>query len=104
MYLRANYKNIDDLSNYLIDKSDDIDDINENIKSLLNDLNNYWDGEDYIKFKNSYLTYINKSNVVSIELNAFGNALGKVGNAYSKTDTDFEEKITKMRKDDYEVR
>ena len=76
MYLRANYKNIDDLSNYLIDNSDDMDDINENIKSLLNDLNNYWDGEDYIKFKNSYL----------------------------KTDTDFEEKITKMRKDDYEVR
>ena len=102
MYVRANYKKIDDLGTYLIDKSDDIDDINEDIKSLLEELNNYWSGKDYDNFKTSYLANIRKSDVASIELNALGNALRKVSNVYLDNDNSFKDKTDKMRKDKYE--
>jgi len=102
MYVRANYKKIDDLGTYLIDKSDDIDSINEDIKSLLNELNNSWNGSDYENFKSSYLSNIRKSEARCIEINALGNALRKVGNVYSDNDKSFKDKMDKMRKDKYE--
>ncbi len=102
MYVRANYKKIDDLGSYLIDKSDDIDSLNEDIKELLEKLNYSWNGVDYENFKNSYLSNIRKSDVASIELNALGSALKKVGEVYMGHDKSFKDKMDKMRKDDYE--
>ena len=102
MYLKAKYDVIQNVGNNFVKKSDDIDTTLNEIKSLLDELETYWSGEDYDNFKNSYLTSINKANVTMIELNAIGHSLTKVGIVYSLVDNDFYDEIESMRKRKYE--
>ena len=102
MYLKAKYDVIQDVGKDFVTKSDEIDTTINEMKSLLDELETYWSGEDYNNFKNSYLTSINKANATMIELNALGHALTKVGIVYSIVDNDFYDELESMRKRKYE--
>ena len=98
MYLKAKYDVIQNVGNTFVKKSDDINSVIGEVKKLLDELENYWSGEDYDNFKSSYLESINKANITMIELNALGHAITKAGIVYSLVDNDFYKEIESMRK------
>ena len=99
MYLKVKYDHLQDTGTFFISKSDEIDDLMEEMKSLSQELKSYWDGTDYEQFMNRYNQRIKEATATSIELNALGNALNKVSALYQGIDTDFGNKVQRMRKD-----
>lgn len=102
MYLKVKYDNLQDVGTYFVSKSEELDKVLEDIKSLSNELKNYWDGTDYDKFVNRYNVYIKDAIATSIEINALGHALKKISDLYLGIDNDFGNKVNSMRKKDNE--
>lgn len=102
MYLKVKYDDLKETGKFLVDKSDELDDLVGDIKVLIDELKGYWDGTDYNKFISSYNRNLRKVTATVIELNALGNALKKISSIYQGIDTDFEKKVSKMRNDKYE--
>jgi uncharacterized protein YukE len=102
MYLRVKYDSLNDTGKYFVQKSDELDQLVKEIRTLTNDLKQYWDGNDYKVFINTYNNRLREVTATSIELNAIGNALNKVSDLYSGVDNDFGKRVQSMRKEDYE--
>ena len=100
MYIKAEYKNISSLGEYLVSRADDYKKTVDNMISKLEELENYWSGPDYDNYKEVYKVYLQNIKTTYIELNAFGNALKKVGSIYGETDENFGETMRKMGKED----
>ncbi len=102
MYLRVKYDSLSDAGKYFVKKSDELETLVKEMKTLTNELKAYWDGNDYNVFLNRYNNRLKEVTATSIELNALGNALNKVSDLYSGIDSDFGKRVQKMRKEDYE--
>jgi len=102
MYFKVKYDVLNDTGRYLVNKSEEIDKLVNEIKTLSVALKNHWNGKDYESFINSYNKNLKKVTATTIELNALGNALCKVSGIYQGLDYEFENKLQKMRNDNYE--
>ena len=101
MYLKVEYNNLNDTGKYFLEKSKELDTLVKEIDSLKEELKNYWDGDDYYTFVNSYNNHLKEVTATAIELNAFGNTLKKVSNVYEDLDVSFGNRVHKMRNDKY---
>ena len=96
MYIKAEYQNISSLGEYLIAVATDY---NEDVDAMIKDLEelgSYWSGPDYENYKKAYRSYLQNIKTTYIELNAFGNALKKVGNLYEEVDVNFDNTVKKV--------
>ena len=96
MYIKAEYKNISSLGEYLVSRAEDYKKDVDDMIGKLEELENYWSGPDYDNYKEVYKVYLQNIKTTYIELNAFGNALMKVSSLYSEQDNKFGNTMRKM--------
>jgi uncharacterized protein YukE len=100
MYLKVDYQNVGSIGSYFVEQSHELNKRLDTMNNLLDELASYWKGPDYDNYKEVYGTYLKNCKTSSIELNAIGNALSRIGYYYGEADMDFGIKTREMGNND----
>jgi len=89
--LIVNYRELEDFSKYLSEKSEEFKNIRTNIITLVNNIKNSWDGIDSANFINNANNYISSLSTVESNMNQFSDFAGKKLSSYSKVSNEYME-------------
>ena len=100
MDLKVNYDSLNDLSEEVLVKIDDLKTSFNDLIGIIDELNGAWVGPDYENFKTISTTYIKNLSSITDELEFIGGYIGKASKVYKHNDTKWEENMKKIGEDD----
>ena len=98
MQLKAECETIEEIGDFFIDEGEDLDRNIDDLLKLMEELGQYWVGDDFNLYSNNAKSNIENMRNTSIEFNAFGNAIKKASEVYREVDNTFYSKLKRMMK------
>ena len=95
MKLDVNYDELKELSTYVQDKYTEIGKTLNEIKDLINDVDENWKGNDATVFVTKAKYYVDKEIATNEKVNDVSTILSKVSGKYENADKEFYEKMKK---------
>jgi len=95
MKLDVNYDELRELSTFVNNKYEEIDNVLKEIRSLINDVDENWKGNDATVFVTKAKNYIEKELITNAKVKDVSTILSKVSGQYETTDKEFYEKMKK---------
>ncbi len=99
MKTKIKYNKIKEVSNFVIEKGEELDSIYKEIDSIIDSCSTIWEGSDSINFVNSAKEDIKKDILKIDKLKNFGKNLETISKDYILLDSSFEELIKKESSD-----
>lgn len=100
MDFKVDYIKLDDIGFNIINKSEDLKHLFEDLEKIILDLEEDWSGNDYESFKNVAVSYIKSLSITTNELDYIGKFMRKASLRYSNNDESFSKNITNIGEDE----
>ena len=98
MRIKAECETIEEIGDFFIDEGEELEKNVNDILKLMEELGQYWEGEDFNVYSNNATSNIENITNTAIEFNAFGNAIKKASGVYKEVDNLFYNKMKRMMK------
>ena len=95
MKLKANYRELEDISSFVYKKTEDLEKDLKDIIVLIGQINGCWKGIDAENFILNSATYVKNININVVELKNISNLIKTIATKYSEKDLNFEKEIQK---------
>ena len=99
MNLQVKYTTVSEITKMLTIENDELINIIKNMLTTVENLNNYWQGEDYVNFASNFKAYIDDLNITISELNYLFSFMKEAANKYSDNDKNWEITMKKIGAD-----
>lgn len=96
MDLKANYDSLNDISEKVLTKNDNLKSLFSDLIVIIDGLDAGWVGPDCENFKTISTNYINSLSSITDELEFIGNYIGKSSKIYSNNDNKWKENMKKI--------